>query len=256
MPSFHLVFKDGQKLKQIIDLCKDIVCDVSFEISDNGIFMQAMDMSHVSLVSFLLEKKEFEDYSLYGNNHFVISLSLRNLNLILKSYRPSFKLSFAYDKEDEKLQIIYNFISQECDTDEQYTFSLQLFNMENECLQIPTEEYDCSLTMNSQEMYDMLKNISIFQDSLRIAIVGKVVTFETTGDFGNVVFCKSFPKTALKSKFQQISFSYSMKYLSMFSKAYIMSKNVEIGFQEEQPIHMSYQFDGGKIEFHLAPKIE
>ena len=256
MPSFYLVFKEGQKFKQLIDLCKDIVCDVSFEISNNGIFMQAMDMSHVSLVSFHLEKKEFDEYSLYGSDHFVISLSLRNLNLILKSHRPCYKLSFAYEKDNEKLQIIYNFVSKECDTDEQYTFSLQLLNMENECLQIPKEEYDCTLTMNSQDMYDMLKNISIFQDSLKILIIGKLITFETTGDFGNVTFCKSFPRTALKSKLQEMSFSYSMKYLTMFSKAYIISKNVEIAFQEEQPMHMSYQFDGGKIEFHLAPKIE
>jgi|TARA_Y100000816_G_C26102624_1_gene584820 proliferating cell nuclear antigen len=260
MPSFHLVFQDGQRFKQIVDLCKDIVSDVSFQIESSGISMQAMDMAHVALVSFFIPKQDFAEYNLFGKENFVISVSLRNLNLILKSYKPGFKLSFAFNDND-KLQIIYNYRPKNVneDTDEQYTWSLQLIQMENEMLQIPEEEIDATIFMDSAEFHEMLRNVGVFQDTLLMSIRGKVVEFETRGDFGNVVFCKSFSKDTLRSKMSFLQLGYSIKYLSWFSKAYQIAKQVEINLQRESPMEMVYRFGvdhPGFIRFHLAPKFD
>lgn len=260
MPSFHFVFRDGQRFKQIVDLCKDIVQDVSFQIDSQGISMQAMDMSHVALVSFLIPKEDFIEYNMFGQNEFRISASLRNLNLILKSYKPGYKLSLAFNDND-KLQIIYNYRPKnvEEDSDEQYTWSLQLMHMEDTTLQIPEEEMDATIFMDSVEFHEMIRNIGVFHDTLQLSIQGKIVEFKTRGDFGDVVFCKSFPKPSLQSKMSSLQLGYSLKYLSWFSKAYQIAKQVELRLQRESPMEMIYRFGSdhpGFVRFHLAPKFE
>ena len=49
-------------LKKIVEAMKDLVNEYSFEFSDEGMKMQAMDSSHVSLCVLHLERESFESY--------------------------------------------------------------------------------------------------------------------------------------------------------------------------------------------------
>jgi proliferating cell nuclear antigen PCNA len=49
-------------LKKILDSIKDLVTDANFDCSSTGISLQAMDSSHVSLVSLLLRADGFEHF--------------------------------------------------------------------------------------------------------------------------------------------------------------------------------------------------
>ena len=42
-------------MKKVVDAIKDLVTDVNLEVSDAGISLQAMDSSHVALVSLKLK---------------------------------------------------------------------------------------------------------------------------------------------------------------------------------------------------------
>ena len=133
--------------KQLVDICKDIVQDVNLEITSQGMTMQAMDASHVSLIQFFIDKDDFEEYFLSGERLFCISLSLKNLNLILKCFKENYKLTFAFDDKDV-LQINFNYTLDNSDSDEQYSWNLNLMNIETEKLQIPQEEDECKIMMD------------------------------------------------------------------------------------------------------------
>jgi proliferating cell nuclear antigen len=62
-------------LKKILDSVKDLVTDANFECSSTGIVLQAMDSSHVSLVSLLLKTDGFEHYRCDRSLSLGISLS-------------------------------------------------------------------------------------------------------------------------------------------------------------------------------------
>lgn len=253
--SFFLTFKDGQMFKQLIDICKDIVQDVNLEITTEGITMQAMDSSHVSLIQFFIDKDDFSDYFLQGKEFFCLSLSLKNLNLIMKCFKETFRLSFSYEDTD-KLQINFNenFDSSN-DTDQQYSWNLNLMNIETEKLQIPENEEECKIQLNGGLFHDMIKNISIVNETLHLNVVGKVVNFEVKGDIGNVNFCKSFTREKMTSK-KNLNLQFSMKYILMFSKAHVFSKNLEIQLRNEQPMELLYSLDKSWIRFFLAPKFD
>jgi proliferating cell nuclear antigen len=49
-------------LKRVIEAIKDLITEASFDCSDSGIQLQAMDNSHVSLVSLNLRSDGFDKY--------------------------------------------------------------------------------------------------------------------------------------------------------------------------------------------------
>lgn len=253
--SFFLTFKNGQMFKQLVEICKDIVQDVNLEITSEGMTMQAMDTSHISLVHFFIDKDDFTEYFLNGKDYFCISLSLKNMNLILKCYKEHYKLSFGFE-DDSALQINFNYKSiVETESDEQYSWCLNLMNIDMEKLQIPEHEQECLIRLDGNNFHDMIKNISIISDTLTLNIVGKVVNFEVEGDIGKVNFCKSFTKDTMMVK-ENMQFQFNMRYMVLFSKACSFSKNLEIQLRPEQPMELYYFLNKSWIRFFLAPKID
>lgn len=253
--SFFLTFKNGQMFKQLVDICKDIVTDVNLEITTDGITMQAMDFSHVSLIQFFIDKDDFTEYFLQGKDYFCLSLSLKNLNLILKCYNENYKLSFSHN-EDDVLQINFNHkIDPNSDTDEQYSWHLNLMNIETEKLQIPENDDECKINLDGGHFHEMIKNISIISDTLDLDIVGKVVNFEVKGDIGQVNFCKSFTKEKMTTT-KNLKLQFNMRYIHMFSKAYIFSRQLEMQLRNEQPMELLYTANKSWIRFFLAPKFD
>lgn len=53
---------EAGKLKKVLEAIKDLLNEASFDCSDSGIQLQAMDNSHVALVSLLLKSDGFDRY--------------------------------------------------------------------------------------------------------------------------------------------------------------------------------------------------
>jgi proliferating cell nuclear antigen len=57
---FEAKLNEGHTLKKIVEAIKDLVTDVNLDVSPQGISLQAMDTSHVALVSLFLSMEGFE----------------------------------------------------------------------------------------------------------------------------------------------------------------------------------------------------
>jgi proliferating cell nuclear antigen len=57
---FEAKLTEGHTLKKIVEAIKDLVTDVNLDVSPQGISLQAMDTSHVALVSLFLSMEGFE----------------------------------------------------------------------------------------------------------------------------------------------------------------------------------------------------
>ena len=79
---------DG-RFVQVVDAIKDLVQDCNFDCNDSGIALQAMDNSHVALVSMLLSASAFQPFRCDRN----IALGI-NLNSLTKVRSPRFPAVF------------------------------------------------------------------------------------------------------------------------------------------------------------------
>lgn len=74
---FEARLTQGGLLKKLLDAVKDLVTDGNFDCSSTGFGLQAMDTSHVSLVSMMLRSDGFDHYRCDRN----ISMGMNLVNM-------------------------------------------------------------------------------------------------------------------------------------------------------------------------------
>ena len=57
---FQAKLTEGHILKRIVEAIKDLVNEINLDVTPSGISLQAMDTSHVALVSLSLSSEGFE----------------------------------------------------------------------------------------------------------------------------------------------------------------------------------------------------
>lgn len=59
---FEARLTQGCPLKKVLEAIKELITDAKWDCSENGLSLQAMDSSHVSLVSLQLNADAFDPY--------------------------------------------------------------------------------------------------------------------------------------------------------------------------------------------------
>ncbi|CAJ0835036.1 4356_t:CDS:2 [Entrophospora sp. SA101] len=79
---FEALLSQGLMLKKLLEAIKELVTDANFDCSETGIALQAMDNSHVALVSLLLSNEIFSTYRC--DRGFSLGVNLTSLNKLLR----------------------------------------------------------------------------------------------------------------------------------------------------------------------------
>jgi len=79
---FEARLNTGSLLKKVLEAIKDLVSDANFDCNATGVSLQAMDSSHVSLVTMLLKAEGFDPYRCDRNQS--LGINLNSMNKILK----------------------------------------------------------------------------------------------------------------------------------------------------------------------------
>lgn len=79
---FQAKLTEGITFKKLIESIKDLVTDINLEVNQTGISLQAMDSSHVALVTLQLSAEGFEEYRC--DKSMTLGISVNNLSKIMK----------------------------------------------------------------------------------------------------------------------------------------------------------------------------
>ena len=102
---FEATLKEAATLKKIIDAIKDLVTDVNIDATPQGLSLQAMDSSHVALVSLTLGASGFHTYR--ADRPMTLGISITNLNKVLKLASNEDQVTLRADEEGQHLQITF-----------------------------------------------------------------------------------------------------------------------------------------------------
>lgn len=281
---FEAKFKKGEILKKAVDAVKDLVNEANMDVQKEGVNMQAMDSSHVSLFTLTLRKDGFVDYRC--DRELTLGLNLANLQKVLKCASTEDKITVTADDSAENLDLNFEAPDRMCD------FNLKLMSIDSETLAIPDEEYESSITMPSGEFQRIMRDLAVLGDSCSITAIKGSVTFAAEGDVGRgsiTLHQSSEAEGAVKSEMEieanedntekqekkkkeepekvkteisvltkeGVNSTFALRYLNMFTKATSLSNKVRLHMSPEVPIVVEYPIeDYGSIAFYLAPKIE
>lgn len=102
---FYAKLREGNLLKKLIESIKDLVTDINLDITGGGISLQAMDSSHVALVTLSLSYDGFEDYRC--DKQMTIGINITQLSKILKCAGNDDTIILRADDEPNYLSITF-----------------------------------------------------------------------------------------------------------------------------------------------------
>lgn len=143
----------------MIDAIKDLVQYCNFDFSDSGIALQAMDNSHVALVSMLLKAEGFSPYRCDRN--IALGINLVSLTKVLRAAQSSDVLTLkAEDTPD-----VVNLVFESPETDRISEYDIKLMDIDQDHLEIPDTDYAATVEMPSAEFQRIVKNLNDLSES-------------------------------------------------------------------------------------------
>ncbi|TLD28407.1 hypothetical protein PspLS_03800 [Pyricularia sp. CBS 133598] len=244
-------------LKKVVDAIKDLVQDCNFDCNDSGIALQAMDNSHVALVSMMLKAETFSPYRCDRN--IALGVNLTSLTKVLRAAQNEDILTVKAEDAPDTLNL--SFESSENDRISEY--DLKLMDIDQEHLGIPDTDYAATVTMPSAEFRRICTDLLAMSDSVTIDATKDGIKFSCNGDIGSgAVTLRSHTNVEKPTEnieielTEPVSLTFSLKYLVNFCKASALSGQVKICLSAEVPLLVEYNLSGSSyLRFYLAPKI-
>lgn len=248
----------GSILKKVLEAIKDILTQATFDCDDNGIQLQAMDSSHVSLVSLTLRADGFDKYRCDRN--ISMGMNLGSMSKILKCTSEKDTVTMKAQDNADTVTFTLESPNQEKVSD----YEMKLMNLDLEHLGIPETEYSCSIRMPSAEFARICRDLSQFGETMVISCTKEGVKFSTSGDIGtgNVKLAQTASidkeeEAVVIEMDEPVTHKFACQYLNYFTKATSLSTQVQLSLSADVPLLVEYRIpDIGQLRYYLAPKIE
>ncbi|KAI6844970.1 Proliferating cell nuclear [Hortaea werneckii] len=249
--------EQAQLLKKVVDAIKDLVQDCNFDCNDSGIALQAMDNSHVALVSMMLKSESFSPFRCDRN--IALGINLTSLQKVLRCAQNEDILTLKADDAPD----VVNMVFESADSDRLSEYDIKLMDIDQEHLGIPDTEYAATINMPSSEFQRICRDLTALSESVSIECTKEGVKFACNGDIGSgAVTLRSHTDVEKPDRNVEINLSepvaltFSLKYLVNFCKASGLSDSVRLCLSNEVPLLVEYALSNNSyLRFYLAPKI-
>lgn len=144
-----------------------------------GLSIQAMDGSHVALVSLNLSMEGFEHYR--ADTPMVLGLSVNMLSKVMKLADPNDSITLMAEDQATHLKLIFENPKQERTTE----FTLNLISLDVEHLAIPETEYSSIVSMNAGEFSKICKELYSLNETMTITTNAQFVQYSVESEAGS-----------------------------------------------------------------------
>ncbi|XP_076042904.1 proliferating cell nuclear antigen [Oratosquilla oratoria] len=255
---FEARLVQGSLLKKVLEAIRDLLTEASWDCADTGIQLQAMDNSHVSLVSVNLRAEGFDKYR--SDRNITLGMNLTSMSKILKCASNDDIITIKAKDDADTV----SFMFENPNNDKVSDYEMKLMNLDHEHLGIPDTEFFCVITMPSAEFARICRDMSQFGETVVISCTKEGVQFSSAGDIGtgNVKLAQSSSvekeEDAIVIDLQEpVKLKFACEYLNKFAKATGLSPQVSLSMAPDVPLVVEYKIGGiGHIRYYLAPKIE
>lgn len=262
--SFKLTSKKAELFKALMDQIAAINTQINIHFRvEEGMYIQGMDQSLACLFDISLTKDWFDEYTF--EKEIVIGVSLEIMNKILACRSKNQSIQFDIGDDDMVDKFCINMMDGEKNEYDK-SFETSTYSFEMDLLNIPEEENDIDITINSAMFTNVIEQIALFGDCVRfecsdsgITLVSKENKLHTTmTSHINIDNIDSY-STVDEEQFNEYNMSYFVK-LCGFTKVVGKEDKVDIKITKDAPILMKYSIIdeesvGGTVTMCLAPKV-
>ena len=135
--------------------------DCNFDCNDSGIGLQAMDNSHVALVSMRLQSSAFQDFRCDRN--IALGINLGSLTKVLRAAGNDDILSIKAEDAPDVVNLTFETSNQ----DRISEYDIKLMDIDQEHLGIPETDYSAEIKLPSLEFQRICRDLSALSESGR-----------------------------------------------------------------------------------------
>jgi len=214
----------------IFQLLKNWGSYIKMKYSENGLYIQTMDKSHICLSEINILSKWFSEYTCDTNVD--IAINTQHFALLTNYSLKHDILEIKYDeKEETKLYI--NFLNlKENKSSYEHFFELPIIDAEDELMGIPEVDYAVDLAIDAKKFTDVLGELCVFGEELQ------VICNENNFSFEKLDIC------------------YSINHICKMCTSVKLSSTIKLSISDEYPMKLEYDLgNNSSAKFYVAPKI-
>ena len=234
---------------------KPLTDSINISFSDEQMYIQSMDSSHIALFEIIIPATWFCEYTKAGTT--VIGISTNILSRILNSRDKSQTIQILFSEDNSDVLNIEMRSKEKNIFDK--SFEVTLLDLESDIMQIPDIEYEAEMSIPSSKFAGIINQLKLFGDAIDIECS------ET-----NIRLCakdSAEGKMSVNISIDDISYfaidagatlkmSYNLRCMYIICQFGKITETADLSIHMDHPLRINYNIgDGGMIRFFLAPMI-
>ena len=232
--------------KNLLDTFKPIVTETNLFMRPEGIYVQGMDASNISLVCLNMDSSFFRVIDV--EESLCIGVNLESLQKILKCLMSYAAVQLS-SSDCDKLTI--------SDHEQDANFELSCIDIDSELLQIPETDYTYVFRFPAAEFKKKISNIKDFGDTITFTFSERGINVKIKGEECKVDMNINLIVGSNECKEQEDGVvTVGIKHLLNALEPCSFFEVVTLSFIQDCPLYISYNTDEVNFDFYIAPKIE
>lgn len=255
MPVLVLKSIQGNAIRTLFEVLKEIVHDVCLRIDSTGVKLLTLDGARCALVYMKLRADAFEEFQCAGTHS--LGLNMASVFKLVKTAGNHDTITLYLETaQSNELGITIQNSEKNSVTD----FKLKLLDVDDEIITLPDVQFDNVITMPSAFFQRLCRDMLNLSDTMIIRSEGSSLKLACQGDFARqetVIGEADACMCVSSSSDKVIEGRFSLKYLSLFCKASNLSNTIELFLKEAYPLILKYNVASlGELRFCVAPKVD
>lgn len=244
--SMKLTLADTKFLKDSISIIADLVTEVRFSVTKDGIELVAMDPANVAMVVYKLLSSGFVEYEV--NSETVISINLNDLKQVLRRVKPNDTLTL--ENPEGKLKITLKGASKR-------EFQIPLIDVEEREQKVPNLNFTVTVKTNASTINDAIEDVDIVGESVTLSASEKAFMISSKSDLQKAdVEIPADDRTTIEAEAETKS-KYSIEYLKKMIQGSKLADRAVLQFSKDYPLKLDYTVkDRMQLMFILAPRVD
>jgi proliferating cell nuclear antigen len=244
-----LVLADSKHFRDSISISSELVNEVKFKATTDGLEMVAMDPANVAMVILKILSSCFIEYKVEGSEE--VTISLTNLKQILRRVKSDDVLSLE-TTEDSKLKV-------QLKGKTTRSFSLPLLELDDREQRVPELTFPITIEMPSSLLTESIEDVSVVAESVTLLGDKDELLVKAQGDLSKAfIEIKNDEITIIKTDSEdKFKGKYSLEYLRKMMSGSKISDKVHVSFNTDYPLKIEYKvIDRVAMSFILAPRVD
>ena|SRR3989338_59341 len=243
-----LVLADPKYFKESVAIISDLVSEVKFKATVDGLEVVAMDPANVAMVVFKLLSSCFTQYEVSGSEE--VTVNLNQVRQILRRAKNDDVLTL--ETEENKFKIILKSATKRA-------FSVPVLEADAKEQRVPELRFPFSVEMDAQQFADAIEDVSVVAESVTLLGEPEKLSVKAEGELSKA-FIEIQPNenTSIRVDGEdKHKAKYSLEYLRKMIAGSKLADRVTLRFTNDYPLQLDYKVvDKLSLSFILAPRVD